>query len=124
MPYPKPNQKFEAVTRYKVEAEFLALNLTRTKFIWVTNEEANKCKVDALGTCVSASSVYVTDSHDLCVLELFKKSKKGIKKCQIEVLPNVILPTAISVLDGILAVATQRELKLSKLSVKKTPLGL
>lgn len=114
MPYPKTNQKLEAIARYKVEWDFLALNLARTKFMLITSEEANRCKVDALGTCVSASPIYVAGSHDLCVLELFKKNKRGIKKhCKIEVLPSVILPTAISILDGIWAVATQEGLKLS-----------
>ena len=57
MLYPKTNQKLKAVVRYKMEAKFLALNLVRTKFILLTSEEANRCKMDALGTCISASQI-------------------------------------------------------------------
>ena len=49
----------------------------------LTSEEANRYKVGALGISVSVSPNYVAGSHDLCVLELFKKSKREIKKhCQ------------------------------------------
>ena len=78
-------------------------------------EEARKCKADALGTCTSVSPIYVTGSHKLCILELFKGDKGGIKRtCQVEILANIMLPRAISVSDGVWAVATQREIELSR----------
>ena len=68
MPYPKPNQKFETVARYKVAAEFLPLNLARTKFVLVTSEEANRCKLDALGIylCICKSSLCVKGIEKKC----------------------------------------------------------
>ena len=36
------------VAEYKVEAELLALNPERAKFILLSREEANRCKVDPM----------------------------------------------------------------------------
>lgn len=46
----------------------------------MTTREARKFKDDALGTCISLSSIYVTKNHRLCVLESFKCDKEGIKE--------------------------------------------
>lgn len=120
-PYPKLEPEIRAVARYKVESEFVALNLARTKFMLLTQGEAEKCKNDTLGTCGSVSPIYVAGSHDLCILELFKKNKKGIRDhCQVEVLARVMLPKAISDTDGIWAVATQEEIELFKVCAGET----
>ena len=100
--FPKPTPKLEAVARYKVEMEFFTLNIARMKFMLLTREEAQRCENDALGTCASASPIYVTGSHDLCVVELFRKNKKRIKDhCQVEILTEVMLPAAVSIADGV-----------------------
>ena len=115
LPYPREDQKLGAVARYKIETEFLALNLARTKFMLLSEVEAIKCKNDALGTCSSVSPIYVMGNHELCVLELYKGDRGGIdKNCQTEVLTNIVLPQAISVTDGIWALATQTEFALSE----------
>ena len=57
LPFPKPTPRLEAVARYKIEMEFLALNIARTKFMLLTKEEAQRCENDALGTCASASPI-------------------------------------------------------------------
>ena len=74
LPFPKPTPRLKAVARYKVETEFLVLNIARTKFMFLTKEEAQRCENYALGTCASASSIYVTGSHDLCVIESLRKN--------------------------------------------------
>ena len=67
-------------------------------------EEANRCKVDVLGTCVTSSPIYIAGSHWLCVIELFKGDKKGIKEgCQKEVLTDTILHQSVGITDGIWA---------------------
>ena len=82
----------------------------------LTEEEgAGKCGTDVLGTCTSLSPIYVSGSHELCVLELFKGDKNGIKKnCQVEILANMVLPKAVNIADGIWAVAIQCEIALSR----------
>ena len=45
------------------------------------------------GGCTSTGPTYVTDSYNLCVLELFKGDKGGIRRyCQVEILADVVLP--------------------------------
>ena len=86
----------------------------------LTREEAQRCENDALGTCTSASPIYLTGSHDLCETELFRKNKRGIRDhCQVEILTDVMLPAAVSIADGIWAVATQDEMELSKVCENK-----
>ena len=55
------------------------------------------------------------------MLELFKGDKGGIKRnCQVEILADVVLPQAISISDGVWAVATQKEVELSMVCDGKT----
>ena len=119
--YPRTDQKMGAVARYRLETEYIALNLARNKFMMLPEEEASKCKADALRTCTSASPIYVTGNYNLCVLKLFKGDKGGIRRnCQVEILADVVLPQAISISDGVWAVATQREIDLSMVCDGKT----
>lgn len=139
MPYPRGDQGSGMVARYKMETEYIALNPGRTKFMLLTAEEARKCRNDDLGACASLSPIYVAGNHKMCILELFGGKKEGIKRtCQVEVLANTALPQAISVSDGVWAVATQKPISLSRvcegqstrtlrvkppLSLLKLPLG-
>ena len=121
IPYPRADQEVGAVARYRLETEYIALNLARNKFMMLPEGEANKCKTDALRTCTSTSPIYVTGNYNLCVLELFKGDKGGIRRyCRVEILADVILPQAISICDGVWAVATQREIDLSMVCEGKT----
>ena len=121
IPYPRANQKVGAVAWYRLETEYIALNLARNKFMMLPEGEANKCKTDALRTCTSTSPIYVTGNYNLCVLELFKGDKEGIRRyCRVEILADVVLPQAISISDGVWAVATQREIDLSMVCEEKT----
>ena len=114
IPYPQVEQEFRALAKYKIETEFIALNLARTKFM-LMYVEALKCRNDALGTYTSVSPIYMTGSHKVCMLELFNRDKGGIKRnCQAEVLANIALPKAISLSNRVWALATQKEIKLSK----------
>ena len=86
IPYPRADQKVGAVARYRLETEYIALNLARNKFMMLPEGEANKCKTDALRTCTSTSPIYVTGNYNLCVLELFKGDKGGIRRyCRVEI---------------------------------------
>ena len=76
IPYPRTDQKMEAVAKYRLETEYIALNLARTKFMMLPEEEASKCKADALRTCTPTSPIYVTGNYNLCVLELFREIKE------------------------------------------------
>lgn len=103
------------IARYKVEADYIALNSGRTKFMLLSAEEARRCRDDTLGTCTSLSPIYKTGNRKLCILELFEGRGEGIKRiCQVEVLTNSALPQAISVSDGVWAVATQKHISLSR----------
>lgn len=65
--------------------------------MYVTDNKRSKeiCKVHALVTCTSLSSIYTTGDRKLCVLELFKGNKEGIKEnCQVEVLSSTVLSTS------------------------------
>ena len=66
VPYPKTDQT-GAVARYRLETEYIALNLARTKFMMLPEEEVSKCKADALRTWTSTSPIYVTGYYKLCV---------------------------------------------------------
>lgn len=57
IPYPQADQKLGAVALYKIETEFLVLNLPRTKFMLLSNVEATKCKNDALGICIYRKNI-------------------------------------------------------------------
>ena len=121
IPYPRTDQKMGAVARYRLEIKYIALNLARSKFMMLPEEEASKCKADALRICTSASPIYVTGNYNLCALELFKGDKGGIRRnCQVEFLADVVSPQAISISDGVWAVTTQREIDLSMVCDGKT----
>ena len=121
IPYRRTDQKMGAVARYRLEIEYIALNLARNKFMMLPEEEASKCKPDALRICISVSPIYVTGNYNLCVLELFKEDKGGIRRnCQVEILADLMLPKAISISDRVWAVATQREMDLSMVCDGKT----
>lgn len=59
IPFPRPHQELEAVAKYKLESEYIALNLARTKFMLVAADEAERCKSNALGICDSGSPIYI-----------------------------------------------------------------
>ena len=61
-----------------------------------TPQNAEKSRIDMLGTCTSSSPIYAASSQDLCILELFRDLKKGVKKkCQVKILVDTILPKAM-----------------------------
>lgn len=89
IPYPRVHQSLGMVARYKIETEYIALNLARIKFMMLTVEEAKKCKDNTLRTCSALSPIYVIGNHKMCVFKLFENKKEGIKKnCQVEVIIN------------------------------------
>ena len=94
--FPWVEQKHGIVAKYKVE--FLSLNSERTKFMLLFREEANGCKIEALGTCGAARSVYVTGGNKFYVIELFRGDKGKIEeKFPGEILAETVLPQAVSV---------------------------
>ena len=48
IPYPRADPKMGAVARYRLETEYIALNLARNKFMILPEGEVNKCKADVL----------------------------------------------------------------------------
>ena len=92
----------------------------------LTHQNAEKCRIDMLGTCTSSSPIYVASRQDLCMLELFRDNKNGVKKnCQVKILVDSILPKAVSQTDGIWAVATKTELQMTQVcSGKSTTLSI
>lgn len=86
----------------------------------LAQEEATKCETDVLNTCTSKSPVYVSGNHELCVLNLFMKNAERIPpSCKVELLTGGVLPQAISVADGIWAVAVEERIELSKVCDEK-----
>ena len=69
IPSPNPKQKLGVVAKYKLKAESITFNLARTKSILLTKKEAEKCKTDALETCMFQSPIYATRGHRLCLIE-------------------------------------------------------
>lgn len=49
IPYPRVQERVEAVAKYQIKTEYLAHNLARTKFMLLTRDEARNCKGDVLG---------------------------------------------------------------------------
>ena len=93
----------------------MALNLAETKLMLVRREKTVRCKTEALTTCKSVSPIYMVDNYRLYEHKLFMVVKDGIKNdCQVEALTNTVLPQAIIVIDGVWAVTTQREMRISK----------
>ena len=83
IPFPRVEQKHEIVAKYKVIAEFLALNPESTKSMLLSREEAKRCQNDHLGTCRTASLVYITGSNKLCMTGSFRGDKGWIEEnCQ------------------------------------------
>lgn len=78
--YPGVEQEVGVVARYRIEMEYLALNLARTRFMILSMEEVKTCEKDALSVCVSVSPVYSVGDRCLCVLELFQQSDKKIEE--------------------------------------------
>ena len=125
VPYPRFETGAGAVAKNRLESNYIALNMARTKFMLLTDEEAEKCKASALRTCTSASPVYVSSGHHLCILELFKGNKEDIDRvCQVEILTGMVLPQAVAISDGIWAVAVRREIGLSKVCEGKETKGI
>ena len=122
IPYPREKQGLGTVAKYKIETENIALDQTREKFMLLTPSEAEKCKHNLLGTCVSNSPIYTFSNHHLCVMELFRDNRKGIgRHCQIEILLDVILPKAIRITDGVWAIASRDESEVSQVCTGKSP---
>ena len=121
IPYPRADQKLGAVARFRLEVEYIALNLARTKFMILPEKEASEYKTDALGACTSTNPIYRMSNHKLYVLELFKGDKRGRRNCQVEILTDVVLPQVVGVSGGVWAVVAQREIEKNHENYKDNP---
>ena len=84
----------------------------------LTPTEAEKCKYDLLGTCISNSPIYTF----INVMELFWDNRWGIEQhCQVEILLHVILPKAVRITDGLWTIASRDESELSQVCAVKSP---
>ena len=93
----------------------MGVNPEMVKFMLLSREEANRCKVDPPRTRGAASLVYSMGSKKLCVIELFREDKGTIEKnCQGKVLAETVLPQAISITDRVWMLATRVALEFSE----------
>ena len=81
--------------------------------------------MDKFGTCPFRSPIYCTGGHQTCVLGLFNGDKEEIERtCHIEVSKSKLMPLAISLSDGVWAVALERKLDLSQLCQRRPTLNI
>ena len=101
IPNPRVEHKSGIVVKLKIETELVALD-PKQDLCYKQVKKQKGAKTDALGTCSTASSIYVTGNHSWCVFELLKGDKKGSEgSCQIELLTDAMLLQAISLSDWI-----------------------
>lgn len=79
--------------RDKIEAENINFNVSKTRFILLKIEETMECEANVLGACLSRRPIYVSSSHKLCILGLFKGDVEEMKgNCQVEAMTGEMLP--------------------------------
>ena len=79
--------KFSA--KYKIETTALAINVQKTQYMILNNDELTHCSTPLLDYCNVRSSIFPVNLNKLCVVALFMKKTENVEKfCQTEVLPN------------------------------------
>jgi hypothetical protein len=104
------------LAKYKLETEYIAVDLKRTKFAALSAQEAVACSNTLRPYCTFSSPAYSVLSTKMCVMHLFSGDRQKIKQyCQEMVLPNEPSPQAEYLRDGHWLITSEKPLTLNLL---------
>ena len=110
------------VARYDLEAEGIAINVQRTKYVLLDSRQLRECSQPTLGTCDLKSAIFPVNLSNKCILALFLENPEKVSKfCKRVILPNSYLPAAIYLTDGMWLVITRKVLRFSVTCEANTP---
>ncbi|XP_045161463.2 uncharacterized protein LOC123526385 [Mercenaria mercenaria] len=102
------------LAQYQLEGKGLAINTQRTKYAILTEHELKQCSNKHLGYCNVRSALYTVGLSTKCIIHLYLQREEKIEKfCQKVVLPNVHLPSAMYISDGLWLITSQKSLRLA-----------
>jgi hypothetical protein len=131
VPYLRSN-KTHIRAKYKLESNHLAVDLKRTKFVALSELEAEGCSNTLRPYCTFRSPAYSVMATQMCVMHLFNGANDQIKQyCQEIVVLNAPSPQAEYLRDGHWLITSDESLTLSILCnatqstvVTKTPMDI
>lgn len=107
-------QSTEMTAQLEIEANSIAFNVERTKYILLDKFETHHCSNPWLNYCQIQSPIYPVSLNRICVVSLFLKHDTNIKQyCRTKVHFRSHLPVAEFIGHGKWAVATSKLLKFS-----------
>ena len=135
LPINDRNDKSVTMLAYSnLEAKAIGVNLKRSKYIILNDQEIDKCIHSIAHFCDVKSPIYRINLSKLCIVALFMKDKKSIKNnCQNVIQLNKITPMAEYLDDGMWIVVTYRKLRMTitcdnslnnRVQMIKPPLGM
>ena len=104
VPFTQTNSKESTpmTAQYDLESEALVVNVQRTRFAFITEEELEGCSKPLLSFCAIRNPVYPLNVNRFCVTALFMNKTSEIEEfCQTRVKLSSMLPVARYVTDGL-----------------------
>ena len=109
IPFPYAGTKLTA--NYEIEAPFLAVNLKRTQYMLLTDNEARDCASPGRRFCALKAPSYPVSTAKSCIIALYTEDKRDIESyCQVTVKMRSKLPYAYYVTDGVWAIVTLKKI--------------
>lgn len=102
------------VASYDLESNGLAINVPRTKYVLLNQQQLRECSNPTLGTCDLKTAIFPVNLSNKCILALFLEHPEKVDKfCRKIISPNAYLPRAEYLADGAWLVITQKILRFS-----------
>ncbi|XP_052082136.1 uncharacterized protein LOC127719850 isoform X1 [Mytilus californianus] len=109
----KQSDSSNMVAQYELEAEVIAANQEKTKYMLLNTNEIDKCSNPLVNFCEIKSPVYPVNLSKLCIIALFANKENWKTRCTVKVRPNTILPMATYLTDSMWAVTTINEFRIT-----------
>lgn len=104
------------VAQYDLEANSIAVNTDRTRYMLLSSNELRSCSNPLMGFCFAKSPVYKTSVSKLCIIALFLQEEQKVKKyCKVIVKLKPTLSRAKYINYGHWVVSTNEKLHFVKL---------
>ena len=98
----------DMTAEYQLEADAIALNPERSKFILLTSQELQRCSIPSVEFCTIQSPVFPVNLSKMCITSLFLQEKNEISKnCQAKVDLTSKLPQAKYLQTGLWAITSK-----------------
>ena len=120
LPFPIQSNDTNDLSRNMVayrtlESSYIAINIERSRYMILRDEDTQKCLVQSLKFCELRRPIYPINLSRLCIIAIFMNEKKDIDNyCQTIVRVNEILPYSEYIADGHYAIATNKPIQLTQ----------